>query len=103
MMTLRMPLSLQHRGALERVIDLAVDRIPSQVQNWRGSQAAREYHLKDPDEFIYGYTVGGIMDSVLTMFLLTERRIPTSEELEDAKAILYRRIPEIRNAIFNAG
>jgi hypothetical protein len=98
-----MPLSIQHRGALERVIDLAIGRIPNQVQLWRTTQAMREYHLKDPDEFIYGFTIGGIMDSILTMFLLTEHRIPTSEELDDAKAIVYRRIPEIRNAIFNVG
>ena len=98
-----MPLSVQHRGALERVIDVAIDRIPNQIQVWRSMRAIGEYHLKDPDEFVYGFTLGGIMDSVLTIFLLTERRIPTSEELDDAKAVVFRRIPEIRNAIFNTG
>jgi hypothetical protein len=47
--------------------------------------------------------LGNIQNAFLTTFVSLQARYPTPEELEEISNVIFKRIPEIRDAILSAG
>jgi hypothetical protein len=59
----------------------------------------RKHEIREIDDFIYGYALGCISNAFSNLIVVSEGRVPTLQEKEEAKAIVYKRTLEIRNAI----
>ncbi len=98
-----MPLSTILRGSLEEIIDNEVKFVPDLVTQWRNSEAKTQYQITNIEDFVYGYTLSSIQGQFANLIMTVERRLPTDEEIDESKFIVFKRLPELRNAIFNAG
>ncbi|NOJ26495.1 MAG: hypothetical protein DA330_00585 [Nitrososphaera sp.] len=98
-----MVLTIETRGALERIIEQFVSGIPENIKLWRNENVRKEYKIRDVDEFVYGHTVGSITTAFASMIFAVEHRTPTLQEMEEAKTVIFERIPKIREAMHKAG
>lgn len=98
-----MVLTIEERGALERIIEKFVAAIPENIKLWRLENVRNEYKIKDVDEFVYGHTYGSIITTFANMIYVVESRTPTVQEIEEAKEVIFERIPKIKEAIHRSG
>jgi hypothetical protein len=98
-----MSLSTSLRGALEEIIDDNVRNLPGLIEMWRNPAARQEYHISNVEDFIYGYTIATIHSQFIAIVQAVERRFPNENEISDSKEIVFRRLDEVRQAIFQKG
>lgn len=91
------------RGSLEEIIEIAIEHLPIHISEWRSDEVRKKYQITHADDFVYGFTVGQIISNFVGLVTTVEKRTPRSEEIEEAKIIVFKRIPEIKKAIFDSG
>ena len=98
-------LNMTERGLLEQIIETTISEIPYTVQLHRMEGVRKTWQYKNPDDFVLGYIHGRILytfESVLKMTAERKRGL-TDEGLKETLEIMYKRMPEIREAIFKEG
>lgn len=94
-----MPLTSTQRIALEASINSAISNIPSLLDKWNQTSSIRKYQIEDINEFVYGHMVGFISNAFHNIIFISEGRIATREEVQEAEDMIFRQIPEIKNTI----
>jgi hypothetical protein len=94
-----MPLTSTQRIALEASINSAISNIPSLLDKWNKTSTIRKYQIEDINEFVYGHMVGFISNAFHNIIFISEGRIATREEVQEAEDMIFRQIPEIKNTI----
>ena len=90
------------RGVLEQYIDSIVIAIPNIIQVLLGSSDKSQLQIQNKNDFVLGVALGNIQNAFLTTFVSLQARYPTPEELEQVRNVIFKRIPEIRDAIFSS-
>jgi hypothetical protein len=90
------------RGVLEQYIDSIVIAIPNIVEVFLGSSSKSQLQIQNKNDFVLGVALGNIQNAFLTTFVSIQARYPTPEELAEISDVIFRRIPEVRNAILSA-
>jgi hypothetical protein len=90
------------RGVLEQYIDSIVIAIPNIVEVFLGSSSKSQLQIQNKNDFVLGVALGNIQNAFLTTFVSIQARYPTPDELAEISEVIFRRIPEIRNAISSA-
>ena len=96
-------LNLAARGLLEQIIETTITEIPFTVQLHRMEDVQKTWQYKNPDDFVLGYILGRIIYTFETILKMAGRKELTHEELKETMRIIYKRMPEIREAIFKEG
>jgi hypothetical protein len=93
------------RGMLESNIDKAIKEIPGWVRTIFNPDVKSGMHIQNEFDFVYGMTYQGIMRDFFHDYAdkYQYQRVVTKEEMQEVFQIIYRRIPEIRNAIQTSG
>ena len=97
-----MPLSVEDRGVLERQVDNFLSLIPQYVEMFSDKQS--QLHIKEPNDAVLGFVLGSINTSfapTLTHLAFTNRLTP--DIMTEVSEIVFRRIAEIRDRIFDTG
>jgi hypothetical protein len=94
-----MPLTHSQTTAVEQAIQSALSRIPLLNDEWNQRKFVKQYEIKDPNDFIYGYALGFIANAFNNTIYLSEGRSPTEDETKEAQKITFQRCAEIRDAI----
>jgi hypothetical protein len=94
-----MALNASQRIALESSINSAISNIPNFLDKWNRTSAFKKYQIEDFNEFLYGYILGIISNSLHNIIFISEGRMVTREENLEAEEMILRRLPEIRNSI----
>lgn len=96
---INMPLTHSQTTALEQAIQSALSRIPLLNDEWNQRKFIKQYEIKDPNDFIYGYALGFIANAFNNAIYLSQGRSPTDDETKEAQKITFQRCAEIRDAI----
>jgi hypothetical protein len=91
------------RGVLEQYIDSIVIAIPNIVQVFFDYSNKSQLQIQNENDFVLGVALGNIQNAFLTTFVSLQARYPTPDELEEISNVIFKRIPEIRDAILSAG
>jgi urate oxidase len=97
-----MAIDITMRGILEQYIDSIVIAIPNIVQVFFNRSNKAQLQIQNENDFVLGVALGNIQNAFLTTFVSLQARYPNPEELEEISNVIYKRIPEIRDAMFNA-
>jgi hypothetical protein len=89
------------RGVLEQYIDPMVIAIPNIVQVFLGSPNKSPLQIQNKNDFVLGVALGNIQNAFLTTFVSLQARYPTPDELAEISDVIFRRIPEIQDAILS--
>src|SRR5919199_6178463 len=87
------------RGLLEQYIDSIVIAIPNIVKVFFDPSKKARLQIQNENDFALGVALGNIQNAFLTTFVSTQARYPNPEELTDISNVIFKRIPEIRDAI----
>jgi urate oxidase len=96
-----MAIDITMRGILEQYIDSIVIAIPNIVQVFFNRSNKAQLQIQNENDFVLGVALGNIQNAFLTTFVSLQARYPNPEELEEISNVIYKRIPEIRDAMFN--
>ena len=91
------------RGVLEQYIDSIVIAIPNIVRVFFDASKKAQLQIQNEKDFALGVGLGNIQNAFLTTFVSTQARYSSPEELTQIGNVIFKRIPEIRDAIFSAG
>ena len=91
------------RGVLEQYIDSIVIAIPNIIRVFFDPSKKARLQIQNENDFVLGVALGNIQNAFLTTFVSTQARYPTQEELTEISNVIFKRIPEIRDAIFSTG
>ena len=91
------------RGVLEQYIDSIVIAIPNIIRVFFDPSKKARLQIQNENDFVLGVALGNIQNAFLTTFVSTQARYPSPEELTQISNVIFKRIPEIRDAIFSAG
>ena len=83
---------------ITQIINGAVTTIPSYLQDIQENKDVLK--VENPREFVYGMVMGMAL-GMGGAFLSTQKSMPTQEDQEKIRDIVYRHIPEIRERIFS--
>ena|SRR5919199_6078414 len=87
------------RGILEQYIDSIVIAIPNIVQVFFDHSHKAQLHIQNENDFVLGVALGNIQNAFLTTFVSLQARYPDPEELQEISNVIFKRVPEIRDAI----
>jgi hypothetical protein len=76
---------------------------PSIVKVFFDPSKKAQLQIQNDNDFVLGVALGNIQNAFLTTFVSTQARYPSPEELTDISNVIFKRIPEIRDAIVSAG
>lgn len=96
-----MPLTNSQRIALDSSIASAISNIPIFLDKWIQPQFISKYQITELKEFLYGHVIGIITNSFHNIIFISEGRLATTAETQEAEEILSRRLSEIRSKIGN--
>lgn len=85
------------RGFLELLMDGIIARLPEIVKPLFDPKRKAELHIQNTDDF---YVWSG---TFFMAFTLSYGRYPNNQEISELGSIIFRRMAEIREAIFKAG
>jgi hypothetical protein len=91
------------RGQTEQAIDSAKRDIINDAKILFDPKNRSELQIKEPNDFILCWVLGGLYQIGVYAVLSTLARPATQEERLEIGSILYRRFPELHDAIFKAG
>ena len=94
-----MPLTSTQRVALESSISSAISNIPNLLDKWNQTSYIRKYQIENINEFVYGHVVGSISNAFHNIIFISEGRIATRDDWQEAEGMIFRRLPEIKNTI----
>ena len=89
------------RGLLEQYIDSIVIAIPDIVKVFF-DPSNKALQIQDKNDFALGAALGNIQNAFLTTFVSIQARYPNPEEIAEINNIIFKRAPEICNAISSA-
>jgi hypothetical protein len=99
-----MALSALTLGRLEKIIDGFTEYIPDLVKTVRlNSDFKQVFKQENEQDFIIGFTYGGIINRFIAEITMMELGTLSDEELLESYKIIFSRIPQIKFAILNAG
>jgi len=98
-----MGLSEVERGLLEIIIDAIIGDMKAVVDLGRDERYKPLLRDKDATDFSLGMAFGEIHGIFFSQFRSNNGRRMDPSEREDFSKIAYRRIAEIKDAIFNCG
>jgi hypothetical protein len=87
------------RGLLEQYIDSIVIAIPNIVKVFFDPSKKAQLQIQNENDFALGIALGNIQNAFLTTFVSTQATYPNAEELTDISNVIFKRIPELRDAI----
>jgi hypothetical protein len=91
------------RGKLEKLIDVNVETTHHIVKVFHGPSQKARFQIKNEDDFALGIALGAIYSAFSVIFSSMHERHPDEEERLEIGDIIFKRIPEIREAIFKTG
>lgn len=94
-----MTLTPSQRIALDGSINSAISNIPTLLDKCNQTSYIRKYQIEDINEFVYGHMVGFISNAFYNIIFITEGRIATHEETQEAEEMIFRRLSEIKNRL----
>jgi len=94
-----MPLTSSQRTALGAAINSAISNIPNLLDKWYQTSSIRKYQIESVNEFVYGYVVGFVSNAFHNIIFISEGRIATLDEAQEAEEIISRRLGDIRDII----
>jgi hypothetical protein len=94
-----MPLTSSQRTALGASINSAISNIPILLEKWYQTSSGRKYQIENINEFIYGYVVGSVSNAFYNIILISEGRIATRDETEEADEMIFKQLREIKDLI----
>jgi len=95
-----MPLSPSDRGVFEKIIDDAINRAKYVVKMYSNEKTKRSFHITNVPDFAFGWIYNDINSKSTSIFFDIHERNMTTSEIKESAAIVLRRLPEIRKAIF---
>jgi hypothetical protein len=98
-----MVLSATVRGYLDQSIDSAIKSVPDAAKALFDPKVKAEAHIENENDFVLGAAIGMVIQTGMFAVFAIDRRLPTQEEISEIQNIVYRHVPELRNAMFNAG
>ena len=84
---------------INQTLDGALGTIPMYLQEIE--QNKDEIKTKDPKEFVYGLVMGMALSMASAMVTAQSGNMPTEEEQNKVRELVYKKIPDIRSRIFN--
>jgi hypothetical protein len=91
------------RGILENVIDNCITWIPEWVPEYRKEEAKKMWMYEKAEDFLLGLTIGMIFSTFEGFFLTMHKRQLDPEERTNVMTIIFKRMPQIREALFSSG
>jgi hypothetical protein len=91
------------RGYLEQSIDNAIKAVPASVKSLFDPKVRAEAHIQNQNDFVLGAAIGMVYQIGIFAILAIHSRSPSQEEISEVGLIIYRHLPELREAIFKAG
>jgi hypothetical protein len=98
-----MDLDTETRGLLDKIIDNVVKTAGETVKVFFNPEPKKDLHIQNENDFAYGFALGMIQQTFLTGFLVMHMRIPNEGEKSEIGQVIFRRLAEVRDAIFKAG
>ena len=96
-----MDLNASQRVALEAAIESALSKVPMTMEEWHHRDTMKKYGIKEANDFVFGYVLGSIYNSLFSIIFISEGRAPNSDELALSRET--KRTSEIKNAILLEG
>jgi len=99
-----MPLSIPDRGMLEQIIDIEITSIENTIKVFRNPKVKSLMQIGSEEDYVLGLAMGHIMGKFEAAHVALHAPTPMSEEeSEEAIKIMFKRIKEIKEAIFKSG
>jgi hypothetical protein len=98
-----MVLDERTRGRLEQIIDNFIQGTPNIVKSLFDPQERARWQIQNQNDFSMGLALGIIFGGFWCDYITTYHKNPTQEEQKEVKSIIFRRMSEVRNAIFDVG
>jgi len=97
-----MDLTPEERGQLEKVIDEAINIIPSTLPVLREEDSPIGKHVKNKEDFVLGEMIGWVFGTMAE--IMTQKgKSATSETINEITEVVLRRMPQLKEAIFKQG
>ena len=84
---------------LNQTIDHEISSIPPFVKACRTEDSKNAFHLRNPEDFALGMSLGTILESFRVAFAAAFGRTLTPEEMLGVLTVVFNRANEIRSAI----
>jgi hypothetical protein len=94
-----MALTTSQRTVLSASIKSAISNIPNLLDKWSQSSSIRKYQIESINEFVYGYVIGLVSNSFHNIIFISEGRIATPDEIQEAEEMTSRQLHDIRDLI----
>lgn len=99
-----MDLNQFDRGMLETFIDNMVKQATEEVKLYRIPKLKSDLQIQREEDFVFGMIYGKIWQYFINCYTQVHPlTLPTQEEMDDVFGIVFRRIKEVKEAIFKAG
>ena len=89
------------RGYLEQTIDNQIRQIPDLVLLTRTEQFKKHYQFTNSEDMVFGMVLGAIYNNFSSYYVNVYRTMAPPETINEANNIVYKRLSEIKEAIFN--
>jgi len=83
---------------INQTLDGAISTIPAHLQEIE--QNKEIIQSKDPKEFVYGLIMGMALGMASAMLTAMKQGVPTPEDQLKIRDLVYKKIPDIRQRIF---
>jgi len=94
-----MPLTTSQRTALGASIKSAISNIPNLLDKWCQTSCVKKYQIESVNEFVYGYVIGFVSNAFHNIIFISEGRIATLDETQEAEEMISRQLCDIKDLI----
>ena len=98
-----MALDDEDRVFLEKTIDTIIKQVPDLVKMARVEEYKEFVQYKDEGDLVLGLALGMIYGAFVQYFVTRQQRQANPDEVSGANQVIFRRMREIKDAIFNCG
>lgn len=98
-----MPLNPTFKGFMEQMIDNSLPGLTHLAKTLLNPVTKASLRINNERDFTLGVALGIIQQTLLIGFYNTYQRAINDQELSEISSIISKRLPHIREAIFNAG
>ena len=88
---------------VEKIVDMQIEELKEDARMFRNEDFIKAMNIKNIDDFLFGSMWGSIFTRAGDLTARVFRQMPSIEQTNEVVTVVKRRLPEIRQAIFDLG